>query len=229
MASPSSVRTFRVGADGAVARSELVEKGAPSNPLEPSVYSAPTVTGDTSLAAAAYLRGERGRGSRELVVRWLDPETGVPAGAARTIARGDLGAPAILLEGTTLHIVWSSRADARAPYRLQHAEWASGAAAPTPAVELPTPTARSLAPAVAKVGRQLALAWMDAADERSGAVWAGFAPSLEEAARVAVRRSGSDVRNARDPEWGPAGERAVLVWTEHDGPTRVASSWCGAP
>ena len=67
---------------------------------------------------------------------------------------------------------------------------------------------------------------MDASSDKVGAVWAGAGASIEDAARDAGRRSSGDVKNARDPEWGEASDRAALVWSEHDGPRRVRLTWC---
>jgi len=229
---PPSVRVFRLALDEPP-HGELVVKGVIDPPsYDPmfEAYDAPAIDGSEERAAIAYRWGRRGYrdawGSRSLFVAWVDPHTGKALAPPVQIAGGEVGAPALLIAGTTLHVVWSERGKG-APYRLRHVRWVSGESAPEPATSIPTPTETAMSPSLTRVGEHIAIAWMHSDGGRHGSIYAGFGPTVEEAAGRGERQSGEDVRNARDPKWGGGGETALLVWSEHDGPRRIRFASCG--
>jgi hypothetical protein len=236
--SPRSARVFKVASDASVT-GELVEKTGPpvvaSKPgARPDGMTAPAISAAGDRAAYAYHRTKKDGAQKDLVVGLVDTKSGKPIGAPVLVASGDLGRPAVLLDGDTLHVVWAARDRASDPYTLRRATLRFAATATLDAgpselsapSAISTPTSTALSPSIAKVGGSVALAWMDAADTKHGAIWAGAGATLDDAARAAEQRSAADVKNARDPRWGATGDRAALAWTEHDGPRRVRLSWC---
>jgi hypothetical protein len=226
---PRSARAFAIARDGTVT-GELVDKtphsltGAPGD--RPAEMSAPAVAADGDRAAYAYQRTKKTNGPKELVVGFVDTKTAKPIGAPVLVASGDIGKPAVLVQGDTLAVVWAARENANAPYVLRRATLKSGETAASAPSAIATPTPTGLSPSLATIGRTVALAWMDAADTSHGAIWAGIGATIDDAARAGEKRSSADVKNARDPRWGAAGDRAALSWTEHDGPRRVRLAWC---
>jgi hypothetical protein len=230
---PRSVRAFVVARDGGVTGEVVDKNSAPAHPSSvndrPPEMMTPAIAADGDRAAYAYQRTKRLNGPKELVVGFVDAKTAKPMGAPVVVASGDIGRPAVLLEGDTLSVVWAARDGAKDPYALRRATLKSGETATSTPSRIATPTPTGLSPSLAKIGGTVALAWMDAADTSHGAVWAGIGATIDDAARAGEKRSGADVKNARDPRWGAAGDRAALSWTEHDGPRRVRLAWCAPP
>ena len=223
----ASVRALVVSAGG-IGKGELVLSAAAPD----ARYDAPAVVANADRGALAF-REQTGAGATvrgRVFVAWVDPRTGKATGQLAPLASGDVGKPALLLDDDVLRIVWSQRASTHEPYELRYATWRAGDAAPGASVLLPTTTRSALSPSLARVGDSYAVAFMDSADTRHGAVHAGFAAdSLEHAASAARPVSAADVVNARDPRWGDAGSRAILAWSEHSAAgARVRWTWCGA-
>jgi hypothetical protein len=228
----ASVRTGLISRD-AIGKGELVASAGDHATGDDTRYGAPAVVATADRAAIAYREetgptpGARGR----VFVAWVDPSTGKSVRKPVALASGDVGKPALLLDGDALHVVWAQRSTAAARYRLQHAVWRPGDAAPGPVSALPSATSSALAPSLARAGGGYAVAWMESGDAAHGSVHAGMAvDSIEHAVAAARRISSDDVGNARDPKWGEAGAHPVLAWTEHfAGGARVRWVRCQAP
>jgi hypothetical protein len=218
------VRVLRFAADRDVTSTVVVREVAPWGESTTPWYDTPAISAAGGRVAIAF-RAHRPPHT-SLSVAWVDPHTGKVTSKPALVATGDVGAPALLVDEERLHVVWSERANAKAPYRLRHAQWLHGADAPAAASDLRTPTESAIAPAIAKLGTHFALAWMHGDLSGRGVVHAGFGASLGDAAASATQHSSHDVTNARDPEWGGAAHRVVLVWTEHDGPRRIRYTTC---
>ena len=237
-AAPASVRIFVVSAQGIGPGERVRVAGDPAKGNDVS-FDAPAVVIDSERAAIAYREG-RGMhavppgpaddGPRRIWVGWVDPHTGQVTRGPVMIGSGDAGKPALLLDQDVLHVVWAQRPSAAVPYQLRQVTWRAGDAAPGAEMALSASSRSALAPSLARVGSETAVAWMDSDGPRHGAVHAGIADSLEHAAATARRISPDDAVNARDPHWGEAGARAFLVWTEHHaGGARIRWTRCGAP
>lgn len=192
-------------------------------------FDSPAVATSASRAALAYRRADRRMrkgeaGDRRVMVGWLDPVTARPTAAPIEVDHGDVGAPALVLDGETLHAVYAKRGTKQAPYVLMHATWTNGDARPSAPSSVAAATgARS--PAIVRVAGNVALAWSSGDSDETGAVYAGFGASVEKAAAAAVLVSGA-AKNARDPELAVGGDQAVLVWTEHGATRRIRVATC---
>jgi hypothetical protein len=238
-AAPASVRVFVVSAGG-IGPGERVRVAGDTAKGDDVSYDAPAVVTDGERAAIAYREvrapvhaapsGPAGDGPRRIWVGWVDPLTGQVSRAPVAVGSGDAGKPALLLDREVLHVVWAQRRSAAVPYQLRQVTWRAGDAAPGAETALSATGRSALAPSLAHVGSETALAWMESDGPRHGAVLAGIADSLERAAATAWRISADDAVNARDPRWGEAGAHAFLVWTEHHaGGARIRWTRCGAP
>src|SRR5690606_32408727 len=190
-------------------------------------FDGPAVAVGEAGVAVAYRRAAGRGGPREIWATWLDPATGRARRGPVRIAAGDVGAPTLLVSDGGMHVVHASRATRGAAYQLVEHLWPA-AGEPQPPSPLEVPSGAALAPALARIGSQVALAWMDAKTERDGVVYAGFGATVAEAAARGVPRSEAEATNARDPEWGEAGSRALLGWTEHGARRSIRTTWCGA-
>lgn len=213
---PTNVRAYRLDATTrTVSTIETVKA-----PID-----APAIAASTDRVVIAYRVAARNRLTPpQILAVWLDPTTANAIGTPQVVASGDVGAPTIAIRGDEAHFVWARKKDAS--FVLMRASWAAADPKPSGAVELAS-NVNGLAPALAVVGNRFALAWT-AGDERGtrGSIFAGFGGTVDEAASAAIVRSASDVKNARDPEWASSGSSALLVWSEHDGPRRIAGAWC---
>ena len=117
----ASVRAFIVSREE-IGRGELLRSaGAPSTG-DVTRYDAPAVVAATNHAAVAFREaaGSTGAARSRIFVGWVEPRTGKVTTSAVPLAAGDVGKPALLLDGDTLHIVWAQRPSASAPYHLRH-------------------------------------------------------------------------------------------------------------
>ena len=194
-------------------------------PATGSLVDAPGVAASPDHVVVVFRGKANGRfGGTWLYAVWLDPATAKPIGTPEALATGDVGAPTVTLGADTADFVWAQKTGAA--YVLMRASWAWGDPKPSAGVKLAAP-ASGLAPALARAGNGFALAWTEG-DEKgtTGKIYAGFGDTIDAAAASAILRSSSDVKNARDPEWASSGTSTLLVWSEHDGPRRIAGAWC---
>ncbi|MFI5301337.1 MAG: hypothetical protein ACHREM_24900 [Polyangiales bacterium] len=220
---PRSVRAFHIASDGKLV-GELVWQDPAGNPSEQ--VTAPTVAAEGTTAAYGYLRQAKSGAPADLWIGLLDPATAKPIGQPQRVAQAVTGAPALLVDRGLVYIVYATRVDPHARYQLWQRLWRVGEPAPSSPTQLTSPTLDALAPALTKVDGRILLAWMDATNERRGSIWAGSGTTAQNALTAGTRRSEATVGNARDPAWGAGAHRAVLAWTEHDGPRMVRLSWC---
>jgi hypothetical protein len=227
---PPSVRLFRLRLDAPTVGQLVTKMDAPTGGAgsdlggpQPGSFDAPSIDVSADRAAIAFRRHEPGaKGhSSAIVLAWVDRELAKLLSDLKTVARGDVGAPSVLVRGDTLHAVWSSRASAGGPYRLHHARWIAGGPAQEDPTELETGEGAALAPAIAAVGGAIALAWTSA----NGAVYAGLGESVEDAALHATQRS-QDRAGASEPKWAVDGRRVLLAWIEGDNGHRIRLVSC---
>ena len=166
---PPSVRAFLLSA--APPTSEIVVKRSvpPSSPAatKPALFDAATPSGGSGSAArvAAVYRVTQppGKDARELWGAWIDPTTAKPIGTPKLLAKGDVGAPAALVDKDTMQVVFAERPKASDPYHLSWVTWgASPGSEPSARITIAITTKTALAPSIAKLGSAVALAWMNA-------------------------------------------------------------------
>jgi len=123
----ASVRLFRLSQDRPPEAELLVKKAGSAMcspeyqgsaevcpPTDPTRYDAPAIAGSDARAAVAFRHKEKRDESnyepgaaRSINVAWVDPRSGKALAPPAQVAKGDVGAPAIVVTGTTLHVVWS--------------------------------------------------------------------------------------------------------------------------
>jgi hypothetical protein len=248
-----SVRLFRMAAQAeplatlAIGRS----RGGTTSPIS---FDGPAIAASEDHVAVAFRRTSwsvqdelAGRRPGQILVAWIDARTGKVRVPAREVASGDLGdmsVPALLLDPDgMLHIIWSERegtdggggGESRGPPRVRHRVWPAGRSAPESEGALDE-HAVGWAPAVARVGDGVAVAWADADADHWGRIQAGFGSSLTAAAANAAPRSELNLTRAVEgPVWAASGGRAALAWIERDAPAmkdlvhrgwRIGVTWC---
>ena len=211
---PSSVRMIVVSSSSL--KSEVLVKGAENGPS----YASPAVAADGTNAAVAFLQKTSDAKATVLLAGWVNPITGKLDGALQQIAKGDLGAPAIALEGTRVHLVWAERAGS-APYRLKQSTWDRAAPKADAAVALATKTDSSFAPSLSFAAGHALLAWTSGSQNTAGQAHFGASPiaptndMLERAASAATPLSAATT-NGRDPEMAIEDGKGLIAWTEVD-------------
>lgn len=213
----AAVAVFRL--DGASRAKAIVVESSPE-----VRFDAPAIAVRGDHVAIAYRAHDDEHAPRQIFVAWIDPGTAKPLAKPVAIAKGDVGAPALYIDDGGAHVVWAQRTSG--PYALVRADLLASDPKPTAPSPLTTPTPSALAPSIAALGDRVLLAWMDGDARASGRIFAGIGSTLDAAASTAVERSDRSVKNARDPEWATAGDHALLVWVEHDGPRRARAMWC---
>jgi hypothetical protein len=217
---PPSVRAFRIAKDMRPEGKLIVSRA-----LEGAAYDAPAMATSNDRAAIAFRRGKTaGRGPHTLSAAWIDPETAKAEASPVTVDSGDVGPPALALDGDTLHIVFAKRERPADAYTLRHATWTRGAEAPSAPVAL-MPSGSGIAPALAMVGGRFAIAWSRVGAGNAASIHAGSGASIEAAAASAVVVSGT-AKHAREPAWAETDGGAFLVWTERGASPRIRIARC---
>lgn len=204
--------------EGARRAKHILEQGS-------GVFDAPVIAAHGPHIAVAWRR-RTSKGLAAIFVAWLDEANATALAKPISIAEGSVGAPSMWVDTAGAHVVFAQRRAAGEPYVLMRADLGAADPRPTPASRVPIATSSALAPSVAVMGSAVLLAWMEGDESAKGRVWAGAGATLEAAAKSAAPVSDASVRNARDPEWAPAGDHAMLAWVEHDGPRRARAAWC---
>ena len=166
-------------------------------------------------AASKDFRVAAFRSTRHVHVAWVARD-GSADGAIAELGAGDVGAPAVAIEGDMLHVVWAQRASNVEGYRLEYTTWRHGDPKPSAPRTLDTGRRAAFAPTIAARPRELALAWMEEEGGKS-TVRAGIGVDPEAAIAVAGDLSTPGV-SGRDPELALAAGRFTIVWMEYATP-----------
>ena len=162
---------------------------------------APAVAASPSGVVAAF------RSARKVHLAWLNPDAEVD-GAIADLGAGDVGAPALSLEGDVVHVVWAQRASNMEAYRLQYATWRRGDPKPSDPQPLDTGRAAAFAPTVIARAREIALGWME---EEGGRATVHFGVGATPAAAAAIA---GELSTGRDPELALVGGQYVASWMQ---------------
>jgi hypothetical protein len=217
--SPASVRVIAYREGEKKPGSEVVAWG-----IEGDRFDLPAVAARGGRGAVAFRR-ERHEGPTAIMAAWIDPASGKPESKTEVLASGPAGAPAVVVAGDRLLVVWDEGRSPSAPRRLRLSIWERGAPRPAAPVDLPVPAPSASAPALAYDGARYLLAFRGGADPRRGVVYFGAAATPEAAAASAAPVS-VGAGDAGGPRLALDGDRrGWLAWieTEKGGGNLVAA------
>jgi hypothetical protein len=239
--SPAEVRSLRWREGGAIESTELHRGKGAIDEGGDRIYAPKLALGAADAAYAFILEpplpphasATGAVRSRTVWVGWLDRATGRAIGAPRKLVDDVVDAPALVISGTGLDVVYAAREPRSERTVLRAIHWASRETEPAPAVDLALPAtaigaAGTRGPALAAMGDSIALAWEKIDAAKTVTIHAGVGATLADAAAHAELVSGSGVVAMSPPALASDATRDKLAvaWITHDKTWSLATRWC---